>query len=158
MIVKGWRRLIVTVTSFTVAHSITLALASLGFIHVPSAPVEAVIALSTLFLATEIVHRRLGHAGLTERYPWIVAFTFGLLHGFGFAGALAEVGLPEAAIPLALFLFNVGVEIGQVVFIGCLIAAAQGVLALTSVTSARLTVLERPAAYVIGSLASFLAR
>jgi hydrogenase/urease accessory protein HupE len=124
LIVKGWRRLVGTVTAFTIAHSITLALATLGFVHVPPAPVEAVIALSILFLAVEIVHGRQGRPGLAERYPWVVAFTFGLLHGFGFAGALSEVGLPEAAIPLALLLFNVGVEVGQLLFIGLMLAVA----------------------------------
>ncbi len=117
MLVSGKRRVIATVTAFTVAHSITLALATLGFVHVPPAPVEAVIALSILFLATEIVHGRRGRPGLTERAPWVVAFTFGLLHGFGFAGALSEVGLPDSAIPVALLLFNVGVEVGQLLFV-----------------------------------------
>lgn len=117
IIVKGWKRLIATVTAFTVAHSITLAAATLGFVHMPGPPVEAVIALSILFLAIEIVHGRQGRAGLTEQWPWVVAFTFGLLHGFGFAGALAQIGLPENSIPLALFFFNVGVEAGQLLFI-----------------------------------------
>jgi len=117
IIVKGWKRLVATVTAFTVAHSITLAAATLGFVHMPGAPVEAVIALSILFLATEIVHARQGKAGLAEQWPWVVAFTFGLLHGFGFAGALAQIGLPENSIPLALFFFNVGVEAGQLLFI-----------------------------------------
>ena len=117
MIVKGRRKLVWTVTSFTVAHSITLALAVLGFVTMPPAPVEAVIALSILFLATEIVHSHQGRPGLTEEAPWIVAFSFGLLHGFGFAGALSEVGLPDSDIPLALLLFNVGVEIGQLLFV-----------------------------------------
>ncbi len=117
MIVAGWRKLVATVTSFTLAHSITLAAATLGLVHVPQAPVEAVIALSILFVATEIVHWRQGHPGITRRYPWIVAFVFGLLHGFGFAGALTAIGLPEHAIPLALLFFNIGVEIGQLLFI-----------------------------------------
>lgn len=117
MIVAGWRNLVATVTSFTVAHSITLAAATLGLLHVPQAPVEAVIALSILFVAMEIVHWRQGHPGFTRQYPWIVAFVFGLLHGFGFAGALSDIGLPEHAIPLALLFFNVGVELGQLLFI-----------------------------------------
>jgi hypothetical protein len=83
------------VTAFTVAHSITLALAALGFVHVPQSPVEAVIALSIVFVAAEILRARAGHEGIAARAPWVVAFTFGLLHGFGFAGALAEIGLPE---------------------------------------------------------------
>ena len=95
ILVKGTRRLVATVTAFTVAHSITLAGATLGFVHVPQKPVEASIALSIVFVACEIVHARQGWQGWTERWPWIVAFTFGLLHGFGFAGALNAVGLPQ---------------------------------------------------------------
>jgi hydrogenase/urease accessory protein HupE len=117
MVVVGWRRMVGTVTAFTVAHSITLALAALGVVRVPGAPIEAIIALSIVFVAAEIIHARQGNPGLTARLPWIVAFTFGLLHGFGFAGALSEIGLPQASIPLALFTFNVGVEIGQLIFI-----------------------------------------
>ncbi len=118
MVVVGWRKLVGTITAFTVAHSITLALAALGFVHVPGKPVEAIIALSIVFVAAEIVRGRMGNPGLTARLPWIVAFTFGLLHGFGFAGALSEIGLPQSAIPLALFTFNVGVEAGQLLFVG----------------------------------------
>jgi hydrogenase/urease accessory protein HupE len=117
MIVSGWRKLVATVTSFTLAHSVTLAASTLGLVHVPQAPVEAVIALSILFVAMEIVHWRQGHPGITRQYPWIVAFVFGLLHGFGFAGALSAIGLPEHAIPLALLFFNIGVELGQLLFI-----------------------------------------
>jgi hydrogenase/urease accessory protein HupE len=123
MIVSGWRKLIATVTSFTLAHSITLAAATLGLVHVPQSPVEAVIALSILFVAMEIVHWRQGHPGITRRYPWIVAFVFGLLHGFGFAGALSAIGLPEHAIPLALLFFNIGVELGQLFFIAAVFLA-----------------------------------
>jgi len=117
IITSGTMRLIKTVTAFTVAHSITLALATLGFVHVPSAPVEATIALSIVFVAFEIIRRREGQNGIASRAPWIVAFTFGLLHGFGFAGALNEVGLPQNHIPTALLFFNVGVELGQIAFI-----------------------------------------
>ncbi len=117
LLVKGWRRLIATVTAFTVAHSLTLAAATFGWVHVPQAPVEAAIALSIVFVAVEIVHGRQGRPGLAERKPWIVAFGFGLLHGLGFAGALSEVGLPETAIPLALLFFNLGVEAGQIAFV-----------------------------------------
>ena len=122
LLVSGWRMLIATVTAFTVAHSITLAAAVLGFVHVPQRPVEAVIALSILFLAVEIVHARQGRAGLALRKPWVVAFVFGLLHGLGFAGALTETGLPSHAVPLALLFFNLGVELGQLLFVGTLIA------------------------------------
>ena len=155
LIVRGWRKLALTVTAFTVAHSITLALATLGFVHVSSAPVEAVIALSILFLAVEIVRSRVDRGsgpGLTERYPWVVAFSFGLLHGFGFAGALAEVGLPESAIPLALLLFNVGVEAGQLLFVAAI---------LLTLAALRRIELRRPVwswqvpTYAIGSVAAF---
>ena len=122
MIVKSTRKLLWTVTAFTVAHSITLSLATLGVIHVPGPPVEAIIALSIVFVASEIIHQRQGREGLASRKPWIVAFAFGLLHGLGFAGALAEVGLPENSIPLALLFFNIGVEIGQVLFIVAVLA------------------------------------
>jgi hydrogenase/urease accessory protein HupE len=119
ILVQGKRRLIATVTAFTVAHSLTLAGATLGFVHVPGPPIEAAIALSIVFVAAEIMYRRQSKAGLTERFPWVVAFTFGLLHGFGFASALSKVGLPQAAIPVALLCFNVGVEVGQLLFIAC---------------------------------------
>jgi len=118
LIVKGLGPLVKAVTAFTVAHSITLALATLDVVHMPSAPTEAIIALSIVFLAAEIVHQREGVVGLTERYPWLIAFLFGLFHGLGFAGALSEIGVPQQAIPLALFTFNVGVETGQLLFVG----------------------------------------
>lgn len=118
LLITGGRWMLVkTVTAFTVAHSITLALAVLGFVRVPQAPVEAVIALSIVFVAAEILRTRDGHPGITARAPWLVAFTFGLLHGFGFAGALTEIGLPQTHIPLALLFFNIGVEFGQLLFI-----------------------------------------
>jgi hydrogenase/urease accessory protein HupE len=117
LIVVGFTQLLTAVTAFTVAHSITLVLATLGVVHVPAAPTEAIIALSILFLATEIVHKHNGQFSLTEKYPWIVAFTFGLFHGLGFAGALSEIGVPQHEVPLALFMFNVGVETGQLLFI-----------------------------------------
>ena len=124
ILVKGTRRLIATVTAFTLAHSLTLAGATLGFVHVPGPPVEAAIALSIVFVAAEIIRSRQGNTGLTERFPWVVAFTFGLLHGFGFASALNEVGLPQSAIPVALLFFNVGVEIGQLFFVFLMLAMA----------------------------------
>ncbi len=117
LITIGFRKLVKTITAFTVAHSITLSLAALGVVGLPGAPVEAVIALSIVFLAVELIHYYQGREGLTVRYPWVVAFTFGLLHGFGFARALSEVGLPQSDIPAALFFFNVGVELGQLAFV-----------------------------------------
>ena len=121
ILVTGTRTLIWTITAFTVAHSITLAAATLGLVEFPQAPVEAVIALSIVFVASEIIHASNGRPGLTQRRPWVIAFTFGLLHGFGFAGALTEVGLPEQAVPLALLFFNVGVELGQLIFVGAIL-------------------------------------
>ena len=122
LIVSGFGPVITAVTAFTVAHSITLALATLGFVHVPSAPTEAIIALSILFLASEIIRQRNGEIGLTERYPWMIAFIFGLFHGLGFAGALSAIGVPQHEVPLALFMFNVGVETGQLLFIAVVLS------------------------------------
>lgn len=152
LIVRGGRRILVTITAFTAAHSITLVAATLGWVHVPGPPVEAMIALSIVFVAAEVIHGIRGRRGLTARAPWVVAFSFGLLHGFGFAGALAEVGLPQTAIPVALLMFNVGVEVGQLLFV----AAALALRALL----VRLPV-ARPAwtpylvPYAIGSVAMF---
>ena len=142
-----------TITAFTVAHSISLALATLGVINMPPGPTEAVIALSILFLAVEIIHQRQqGKPCFTARYPWVVAFAFGLFHGLGFAGALAEVGLPQLAIPLALLMFNVGVETGQIMFVGAvlLLMAAGKRLPLSWPHGS-----WRLAPYAIGSIAAF---
>ncbi|MCK7598442.1 HupE/UreJ family protein [Microbulbifer sp. CAU 1566] len=117
VLVSGWRQLVATITAFTLAHSITLALAVLGVVSVPQGPVEAVIALSIVFVAVEILHKLEGRKTLAIRKPWLVAFGFGLLHGLGFAGALSEIGVPEHAIPLSLAVFNLGVEAGQLAFI-----------------------------------------
>jgi hydrogenase/urease accessory protein HupE len=152
LLVRSGKRLVATVTAFTVAHSLTLAAATLGFVHVPQSPVEAVIALSIVFVATEIIRGRQGRPGLTERWPWLVAFIFGLLHGFGFAGALSQVGLPQQAIPLALFFFNVGVEAGQLIFISAmlgLLAAGHRIMAQRPAWTWRLT------PYAIGSVAAY---
>jgi hydrogenase/urease accessory protein HupE len=154
LIVRGWRKLVATVTAFTVAHSITLAAATLGFVRVSQAAVEATIALSILFLAVELARsgRGKGSKDLAWRFPWLVAFAFGLLHGFGFAEALREIGLPEQAVPLALLFFNVGVELGQLLFIGALLVLADicgRFLENSRVYSPRF------AAYVIGSVAAF---
>ena len=158
ILVKGVRRLIATVTAFTVAHSLTLVAATLGWVHVPGPPVEAAIALSIMFVAAEIVHSQQGMNGLTERFPWIVAFTFGLLHGFGFASALSQVGLPQTAIPVALLFFNVGVEIGQLLFIAfvfAVIALARQVLRRFAMPQPAWTWRVPP--YAIGSVAAFWA-
>ena len=152
LIVSGLGPLFKAVTAFTVAHSITLALATLDVIHVPPAPTEAIIALSILFLAAEIVHKHDGRIGLTERWPWLIAFLFGLFHGLGFAGALSEIGVPQAEVPLALLMFNVGVEVGQILFIGVVVSvmALFRRLSLTAPVGA-----WRVAPYAIGSLAAF---
>jgi hydrogenase/urease accessory protein HupE len=131
LIARTWRALLLTVTSFTAAHSITLTLATLGFVHVPGPPVEAAIALSILLLAGEIIRIRRGQPSLTAQRPWMVAFAFGLLHGLGFAGALADLSLPVGDIPLALLFFNVGVEIGQLLFIAAVISIVACARALT---------------------------
>jgi hypothetical protein len=155
ILVVGARRLIGTISAFTIAHSFTLCAATLGWINVPGPPVEAAIALSIVFVAGEIVHARQGRAGLTQRFPWIVAFSFGLLHGLGFASALAEVGLPQLSIPIALLFFNVGVEIGQLVFIGAVFLALAMGRALPLPRRAPPGWLWRVPAYAIGGLASF---
>jgi len=154
LIVRSTRVLLWTITAFTLAHSITLALATLGIVHVPVPPVEATIALSILLLAAEILHVRAGRPSLTARWPWVVAFSFGLLHGFGFAAALNAIGLPAGDVPLALFAFNVGVEIGQLVFI--LAVSAALTLARRLALPQRLAGRAVPAAsYAIGALAAF---
>jgi len=153
MLVRGIRQLLLTITAFTVAHSITLALATLGVLNVPGPPVEAIIALSIMFVAVEIVRRQQGHPSLASEKPWLVAFSFGLLHGLGFAGALAEVGLPQNSIPLALLFFNVGVETGQLLFVGALLAGAALLRRLPAPVDPRIATLVP--AYVIGGLASF---
>lgn len=123
LLVGGIGPLVGVVTAFTCGHSITLGLAALGVVQVPSAPVELLIALSIFWLAVEIAHAQNGHASPLGRRPWAVAGGFGLLHGLGFAGALTEAGLPQHEIPLALVSFNVGIELGQLAFVGALLLA-----------------------------------
>ena len=152
IVTGGTMRLIKAVTAFTVAHSITLTAATLGFVHVPQPPVEATIALSIVFVAAEIVHQRGGREGITAHAPWVVAFTFGLLHGFGFAGALSEIGLPQGDVPLALLFFNVGVEVGQLLFIAAVLALIVP-MRRTQVPFPRWLELMPP--YAIGTVAMF---
>jgi hypothetical protein len=156
-LVASWPRLLGTVTAFTVAHSLTLAAATLGLVRVPQAPVEAAIALSIVFVAAELVHGAAGRPALAARRPWLVAFAFGLLHGLGFAGALREVGLPEDAIPAALAFFNVGVELGQLAFLAVVFALLAVARRLGSApdTWAVVARVARPAAYAVGIPAAF---
>lgn len=152
LLVRNMKRLIVTITAFTVAHSITLISAALGLVSIPVPPMEACIALSIVFVATEIIRGQQGKPGLTERRPWIVAFAFGLLHGLGFAAALGEIGLPQNAIPVALVLFNVGVEVGQILFVCVVVLVWEGIKRLP-VTMPEWLI--RVPAYTIGIMASF---
>lgn len=152
LLLDGLWRIAAAVTAFTVAHSITLVGTTLGVMGLPSAPVEAVIALSILFLAVEIVKRDPGQPRLSERWPWLVAFGFGLLHGFGFAGALAEIGLPDRDVGLALLAFNLGVEAGQLAVV---VASAAALLLLRRLTPPGAALAVRAAAYAIGSIAAW---
>jgi hydrogenase/urease accessory protein HupE len=161
ILVRDWRRVAVTVTAFTIAHSITLAAATLGFVNVPGPPVEATIALSIVLVAVEILNAQRRQPSFTARLPWLVAFSFGLLHGFGFAGALAEVGLPQHAIPVALLFFNVGVEIGQLVFVATvlslisLLGRAASQLWEAAIVKRLFDALDVTAAYGIGAVAAY---
>ena len=152
LLVKRWCQLIAAVTAFTIAHSLTLAAATLGYVHIPQRPVEAVIALSIVFVAAEVVHSESGQEGISQRWPWAIAFIFGLLHGFGFAGALSEVGLPQQSIPFALLFFNIGVELGQLVFIGGVLAV--GIIIRRTVSSIPIWT-PKLSAYSIGTLAAY---
>ncbi|GIC78741.1 HupE/UreJ family protein [Moritella sp. F3] len=168
-IAGSWRRILLTITGFSIAHSITLTLAALALIQVPVPPVEAVIALSIVFLAREIVQPR--RDTLTWRYPILVSATFGLLHGFGFAAALGDIGLPQTEIPAALLAFNIGVEVGQIAFVSVVMSivwiAASLLKAMQhlfywqnpqgAITHSveRFTWLEKPIAYAVGGITTF---
>ncbi len=150
LIRDGWA-LVKTITAFTIAHSLTLVGSALGWVSLPQAPVEAVIALSIAFVASELLKAKPGERRLSEAYPWFIAFAFGLLHGFGFAGALKEIGLPQTEVPLALLTFNLGVEAGQLLFVGAVFAVCWiGAIVVRPVAAPLRTV----AAYGIGTLAT----
>lgn len=152
LIVTGIWPVLKTVTAFTVSHSLTLALATLGVVNLPPAPTEAVISLSIMLLAVEVVRKNSGERTLSERFPWLVAFSFGLVHGLGFAGALAEIGVPQNEVPLALLMFNVGVETGQVMFV----VAVSGLLAGLHKWHAHTAHwVARTSPYAIGGTAAF---
>lgn len=159
LLIRDWRSLLTAITSFTVAHSLSLGAASLGWIVMPAPPVEAIVALSIAFLAAELLHQPGEVARLSELYPWAVAFAFGLLHGLGFARALLEVGLPEGDVPLALLTFNIGVEAGQILFIAVCLALGAALArlypTLTHGLVARGTKGLRVVAYSVGTLAAF---
>ncbi|MDO3722826.1 HupE/UreJ family protein [Marinobacter sp. chi1] len=152
LLISNTRKLVLTITAFTIAHSITLSLASLGVIRIPVPPVEAVIALSIVFVAAEILRAQRGEPGMTHQHPWLVAFSFGLLHGLGFAAALGEIGLPQNAVALALVFFNVGVEVGNLLFVFAFLLLVS--LARKASFKAG-PILQKVPAYAIGSLASF---
>ncbi|RKT43189.1 HupE/UreJ family protein [Thiocapsa rosea] len=152
LLVQGYRRLFWTITAFTAGHSVTLALAVLGVVTVPSHPVEALIALTIVVVAVELTRAGPGHATWIQRFPWVMAFTFGLLHGLGFAGALTEIGLPAHEVPLALAAFNIGIEVGQLLCVAVILTAAA---VRRSVPVSLPTAARHLPSYVIGSLAVF---
>jgi hydrogenase/urease accessory protein HupE len=152
LIIRGRWTLVKTVSSFTVAHSITLAVATLGYASVPGPPLNASIALSILFLGPEIVRSWRGQTSFTIRRPWVVAFAFGLLHGFGFASGLTATGLPRGEVPLALLLFNVGVEIGQLGFVCLLLLLMRSFRQLEMFWP---TWVAHAPGYLVGSLGAF---
>jgi hydrogenase/urease accessory protein HupE len=157
LLINDFWMLIKTITAFTLAHSITLAGASLGYFSLPQKPVEATIALSIAFVASELVKQRPGERRLSESYPWVVAFTFGLLHGFGFAGALKETGLPQTDVPIALLTFNLGVEAGQLLFVASVWIAFLAIRRLVTVPAVPARLVP---AYLIGTVSMlwFVAR
>ena len=154
LIVPDRWMLVKTITAFTVAHSLTLAAATLGYVNIPAAPLNAAIALSIMCLGVEVVRSWRGGTGLVQRRPWLLAFAFGLLHGLGFASGLVELGLPRGDLPLALLLFNLGVEAGQLVFVA-------GILLLERALRLLEIAWPRPVqalpAYVVGSLGAYWA-
>jgi hydrogenase/urease accessory protein HupE len=152
LIVTDRFMLVKTISAFTVAHSITLAIATLGYASVPAAPLNAAIALSILFLGVEVVRAWRGETSLTISRPWVVAFAFGLLHGFGFASGLTTMGLPRAEIPVALLMFNVGVEAGQLLFVAVILLLERAFRVL-EVRWPR--VVELLPAYTVGSLGAY---
>ena len=152
LIVNGIWPLLKTVTAFTIAHSLTLALATLDLVHIPSVPTEAVISLSIMLLAVEVVHKNQGELTSSERFPWLVAFSFGLVHGLGFAGALSEIGVPQNEVPLSLLMFNLGVETGQVMFVLVVSLLLAG---LRSLHSHSVLTLTRATPYAIGGIAAY---
>ncbi|PSL18037.1 HupE/UreJ family protein [Shimia abyssi] len=158
LLIRDRWRLIGAITAFTIAHSITMAAATLGWVALPGPPVEAIIALSIMFVASELIQRKPGQERLSERFPWSVSFTFGLLHGFGFAGALREIGVPQTDVPLALLSFNLGVEIGQLSFVAVVLALGWVLRRISTNTALSLATGTHAAvlsAYAIGGVSAY---
>lgn len=159
IITRGGWKLVKTVTAFTVSHTLSLSMATLGYVHIPQKPVEAIIALSIVFVAAEILRERQGHVGITARAPWVVALLFGLMHGLGFAGGLSEAGLPEGHIPTALLFFSIGVEAGHFLFVGLVLILMAIIRRLTKklafISEQQVSFAQLVPPYVIGSVAMF---
>jgi hydrogenase/urease accessory protein HupE len=147
--------LLKTITAFTIAHSITLALSVMNVVSLAQAPVEAVIALSIVFLARELAQPEENRSALTRTSPWLMAFIFGLLHGLGFAGALSEIGLPEDALFTSLLLFNLGIELGQILVVFALVFVLWLWRKVNQGLSLRPDLVHRLAAYTMGSAAMY---
>lgn len=152
LLVKGRRALLWTISAFTLGHSITLSLATLGIVRVPSEPMEALIALSIFWLAVELIRQPAVQGDFSHRFPWVMALLFGLLHGLGFAGALSEVGLPSGAVPLALAAFNLGIELGQLMFIAAILILGELAGRFVKIPAPAFL---RTSAYLIGCLSAF---
>lgn len=156
-IAGSWHRILVTISGFTVAHSITLTLAALEYVRIPVPPIEATIALSIMFLAREIAMDR--RDTLTWRFPVAVSASFGLLHGFGFASALSDIGLPQTEIPTSLLAFNIGVEIGQILFVAGLLGLfgliVKGLKWFKIAPVNWLSVLSKPISFSVGGIAAY---
>lgn len=155
LLIRDWRKLLIAVTAFTVAHSLTLAASTLDLIRLPAPPVEATIALSIVFLAWELSKPPADRDPLSTRFPWLISFGFGLIHGMGFAGALREIGLPEGDIPLALLAFNIGVELGQLAFIAAALVAIGTLRRIVPLPEDLQRKGVQATSYGIGTLAAF---
>lgn len=152
LLIRDRWMLLATITAFTLAHSITLAGAALGYLSLPQKPVEAAIALSIAFVASELARSRPGQKRTSETHPWLVAFAFGLLHGFGFAGALKEIGLPQTDVPVALLTFNLGVEAGQLLFVAAVLLVIKAATAMVRIP---LVPVRLATTYLIGTMSMF---
>ncbi|MGI9530277.1 HupE/UreJ family protein [Lutimonas sp.] len=153
-LISGFRSLLATITTFTIAHSITLGLATLGYVNLPSTPVEIIIALSIVLICVEVLNAYKGKSSLTHRYPWLLAFAFGLIHGLGFAGALSEIGIPADEVPISLLFFNLGIEMGQIAFV-LVILALYKVSKVFSISNENEMKLGKMCMYAAGTMAMY---